>query len=779
MNKLLLSLSILSTSLASAQSPGGIQANNTVWIKANEGVTVNAANTTVTTWNEYSGANILGNFSTQGAAINKPTHQAPLFVESGINFNPYIRFNSTATPNSISSGNAVAGGDFLDPTNNIMFQVINLKQSTGTGVWIKWQWGTNSYSGPRLGNEVNNPGNLGRPRFDFRAPSLYAPTNILNQHTLMTQYVNGNERAIRITGKTDATNVPTGTANYGATTGRLTVGAEPYGDDYPTNVDVAELIIYKGTLTALEILKIESYLAVKYGVTLEQTGAYANNYLNASGTIIWSNSVNTGYRYNITGIARDDASALMQKQSRSINTGTGLVTIYAGNAGPIFPLTNNSNTATIGQNNSYVLFGDNNQALVLNGCVANGKGVGLERKWKVQTIGNLGASTLTINKSEYPTGITTLYVADDENFNINVEAIPLQDNGTTLFAAFNANGKQYKYFTFGTTPFELNAINDTICNNSFGSIITNPTGGIAPVTYSWNSNPIQTSSSLIDVVGGNYTVTITHNNGLCQFTENAGIIENPTVLDADILDIERAMCTSGTGSLNIVAYNGVTPYQYKVDNEPFSFNSNIRNLASGPHRITIKDAYNCSIDTIIFIGRDSVDIRTEVDTRDAWCDLNGLGGYAKITVANAHPPLSYNWNNVGAVDKNMYNNLAKGVYKIDIVDFYGCKTNLTFELKETPCCELFLPNAFTPNNDGLNDKFISNTTTDIPHYNMRIYDRWGQAVFVSGNHDIGWDGNDYRTNQPCDNAVYYYYLEYKCPVQNVLQIKKGEVTLLR
>src|SRR5690606_16210281 len=99
-------LGLLATGLAInvsagyAQSPGGVTGGNTLWLKANTGVTTNATNE-VTLWAEQSGAAVTGDFSTQGAAINKPAHQPPTLLDNGINFNPYIVFNTTTTPNSI------------------------------------------------------------------------------------------------------------------------------------------------------------------------------------------------------------------------------------------------------------------------------------------------------------------------------------------------------------------------------------------------------------------------------------------------------------------------------------------------------------------------------------------------------------------------------------------------------------------------------------------------------------------------------------------------------
>ena len=84
---------------------------------------------------------------------------------------------------------------------------------------------------------------------------------------------------------------------------------------------------------------MESYLAIKYGITL------SDNYLASDGTSFWN--INGTYSEDIAGIGRDDCAELHQKQSKSSNT-TGLIEMYHGDVTNAFPTTNtvNSNDLT-------------------------------------------------------------------------------------------------------------------------------------------------------------------------------------------------------------------------------------------------------------------------------------------------------------------------------------------------------------------------------------------------------------------------------------------------
>lgn len=772
---LILSCSLLVSLGVFAQSPGGVTTSLTCWVKANAGVTLNATNQ-VTQWNDFSGAGITGNFSTQGVAINKPTHVQPTIDPSAVNFNPYILFNKVVgTENSISSGNAVAGLDLFDANSNTVFQVFNLRDNTGTGVWLKWQWSVNPYGGPRYGNEVNNGGFPGQVRFDFKGPMLRTPENVLDKHSLITQAITPTSKFMKLGGKVSINAAPTGTFTPGTTTGRLTIGAEPYGDNYPTDIDYAELIIFKRELTAAEINKVESYLAIKYGMTLEQV-AVNNNYVGSDGTVVWNSLNNQTYKNNITGVARDDGSALNQLQSKSINTGT-FVTMYKGGGyAGVFPTANADNLNAFAADKNFLLFGDDNAALTLDACGDNGKIVRLRRVWKMITTGNDGLVTIAADKASLPAGITTMIIADDAAFTTNVAAVTLDDNGVELHGEYTFSGE--KYFTFSATPLELNAIADTVCFGELGDIVLNPTGGYDPVTYSWNSNPVQNTATLTGVPHGTYTITV-NQGGICQFTETHTIIGNETNMDVFANSIKASLCNSNSGSVTIYASGGTMPYSYSTDNINYSQNNTIKNLGYGNQTVYVKDNLGCLKQIIVTIPKDSIILEASVETYDAWCDAGGGAGRAIVNVYNGFAPYQYIWNNGIGLHPNIHEDLTKGQYQIAITDRMGCMGLTTFEIGEVPCCTYFVPNAFTPNEDGLNDIFKVETTVPMPSFHMTVFDRYGGTVFVSGNSDKGWDGKDYKTGVDADQGVYFYYIKFRCPLMNETEILKGEVTLIR
>jgi gliding motility-associated-like protein len=112
-------------------------------------------------------------------------------------------------------------------------------------------------------------------------------------------------------------------------------------------------------------------------------------------------------------------------------------------------------------------------------------------------------------------------------------------------------------------------------------------------------------------------------------------------------------------------------------------------------------------------------------------------------------------------------------------DSLGCSVSKKVFVKvlSNACDEpyIFIPNSFTPNDDGKNDFFMVNGNY-IESLTIKIYDRWGKLVFESSNQSIGWNGliNGVRA----DAGVYGYYAEAKC-FDGKTFFKKGNITLIR
>lgn len=93
-------------------------------------------------------------------------------------------------------------------------------------------------------------------------------------------------------------------------------------------------------------------------------------------------------------------------------------------------------------------------------------------------------------------------------------------------------------------------------------------------------------------------------------------------------------------------------------------------------------------------------------------------------------------------------------------------------------CRLEIPNVFTPDGDGTNDRFRPLSNCEVyDEYRLRIYSRWGELVFTSSSPAEAWDGR--YNDEPMASDLYAWILEYRFPEQEETKLEKGEVTLIR
>jgi len=114
-----------------------------------------------------------------------------------------------------------------------------------------------------------------------------------------------------------------------------------------------------------------------------------------------------------------------------------------------------------------------------------------------------------------------------------------------------------------------------------------------------------------------------------------------------------------------------------------------------------------------------------------------------------------------------------GFYELTATDQYGCQFTNSFVVEETCPLNLFVPNTFTPNNDGINDVFIPVFEgVKLIDYEVKLYDRWGTLVFESKDPSIGWDGTSNGKKLPsgyyAGNVVASYNLYGKLQMERSL-----------
>jgi gliding motility-associated-like protein len=118
---------------------------------------------------------------------------------------------------------------------------------------------------------------------------------------------------------------------------------------------------------------------------------------------------------------------------------------------------------------------------------------------------------------------------------------------------------------------------------------------------------------------------------------------------------------------------------------------------------------------------------------------------------------------------------VKTVYKLLAVDSNGC--HVSDSITVAPISKIFVPNAFTPDGDGINDLFRIRGH-NLSDYSIRIYDRWGREVYRSTDITSGWNGKKHNNGKDVPIGTYTYTIRYTVkPDQE--RYETGAVNLIR
>lgn len=114
--------------------------------------------------------------------------------------------------------------------------------------------------------------------------------------------------------------------------------------------------------------------------------------------------------------------------------------------------------------------------------------------------------------------------------------------------------------------------------------------------------------------------------------------------------------------------------------------------------------------------------------------------------------------------------------RLIVKDAFGCEANYTKNLKVVNLCTVMVPNAFTPNNDGLNDRLYPLNAYKATNLKFSIFNRYGQLVFSTRDWEIKWNGE--INNRPAPTGLYLWLLEYNDASHKRIT-RKGTTLLIR
>ncbi|PNQ72385.1 MAM protein [Hanstruepera neustonica] len=487
------------------EGPGGVTSNLKLWLKGTDGLGYSDGDLVTTWYDQGRGAD---------ATVNTPgIGQEPTYkdnVNDNINFNPVVDFDGDYVNIPVDSDfsydapnrNFLEGpsGYYSQEVFTVLIPDVAVNKSFGsmdifcgdediatdntdaTGI------GLGNYTS-RFSNEVltychgptSSGDGYGVAEIDSGSGNniIYNNAGIINARnnlaaTQQELYYNAINKETNQNDVTDFANV---------NDARYWIGRSE-GWEASTDARIAEIITYSvrqdDTDLTTERNRIQSYLAIKYGITLGVNGT-SQDYVDSDGTVIWDQ--NTGvasddvFNYDIAGIGRDDASNLYQKQSRSVNNATdgggrtqGVLTIGINE---IYD-TNNLNPNTL-NDKEFLVWGNDGVDLddpsvdvlvnmstdITPALTTEVEFHGIARTWKVvENGGDIPSVEVQMLKSAIrtatpPDGRYLMFISDTPNFDPTADYRVMSEDTNELgenIVTTNYDFDGTKYITFGWAP---------------------------------------------------------------------------------------------------------------------------------------------------------------------------------------------------------------------------------------------------------------------------------------------------------------------------------------
>lgn len=311
-----------------------------------------------------------------------------------------------------------------------------------------------------------------------------------------------------------------------------------------------------------------------------------------------------------------------------------------------------------------------------------------------------------------------------------------------------------------------------------GALRALPAGPFSVLTYAWSngqSTPIATALS-----AGDYQLTITNEVG-CR-AETGFVLGEPDAIFA-VVSAENITCLDPENGGQIwvdEVGGGVGNFVFSVDGQSFTSNPSLIGLTAGAYEVTVRDAAGCTLVLPAVVQGPPtllVDLGPELLIR--------LGETAVLTALVNSDDAQFTWGHTDTLSaaKIPVSPIQSTIYTVTAFDSLTfCTATATVSVVVDRTRRVFIPNAFSPNGDGINDMLTIYGDGSIMRINtLRIFSRTGNLVYEATDFEpnqsaIGWNG--IFEGRPAPAGVYVYMAEITFK-DGAKELFKGDAVLVR
>ncbi len=330
--------------------------------------------------------------------------------------------------------------------------------------------------------------------------------------------------------------------------------------------------------------------------------------------------------------------------------------------------------------------------------------------------------------------------------------------------------------TGGGPTVTITSLTNVSCyGGSNGSTAASASGGTGSLTYLWTPSG-GAAASANNLMAGTYTISVTDGNG-CAGIETVSIIQ-PDLIVA-IVSTTPTSCGSIDGSATVVASGGTGGLTYLWNNGGAT-TTTISNIDAGFYNVTITDSLGCTqtgSGTVAAAGGPTASVSADVTISSGSSILLSASGGGSYFWT---PPAGLNCDTCRTPTASP---VVTTIYCVMISDNSGCSDTacVTVTVMDTvafaPCGTVYVPNAFTPNNNDLLNDTFKPVSSCVYAYSFFVFNRWGQKLFETTNPAEGWNG--YFKGTLCKQDIYVYKIFFMDDPKKEFHQEIGKFLLLR
>lgn len=334
----------------------------------------------------------------------------------------------------------------------------------------------------------------------------------------------------------------------------------------------------------------------------------------------------------------------------------------------------------------------------------------------------------------------------------------------------------------GNLNINLEELENEYCNQTNGFAEISINGGVEPYQINWNNGLTETIAT--DLAAGIYEIEAVDANGCSAFIQfEIDNIEGPEILD---LDIKNATCAGTSGKAKVQMLDITKSYTYlwlTEENFIISRADSLTDARPGTYTLVVQTEGGCETVQEIQI-EESLNFEAAISTKDEI--VLGEKIILNLDVVSSST-FTIQWKDstlLSCTDcfQPEVTPTENKMFTAVITTVEGCTFEVTKYVVIKPAKNIFIPNAFSPNNDGQNDFFMAyGNNAQVAGLTMQVFNRWGSKVFegkdLNINNEIaGWNGH--VNGKTLDAGVYIYVVEVNF-IDGSTEMMTGDVTLVR